>query len=190
MGSARPCRGSSEALGEGLTLMRRLLVTVLLVAYVLAEAALVFWLASQIGWLWVIAILAVQFAIGISISRRAGATALRGLGEASRSGALPGGDVGNSALRTLGGLLIALPGILNDIPGVLLLVPITRRWVRAATGATVGRRIQTAGFSTTTTTTPEGVTVTRLHEGKVISGEVIERSDHTPPPTATPGEVD
>ena len=159
-------------MGERLT-VRRLLITVAVIGYLVAEVAVLWRLASVIGWLWVIALLAAQFAVGMIITRRAGASAFRGLGEASRSGSLPDGTVGDAALTALGGALLALPGFISDIAAVLLFIAPTRRLARRVTGATVGRRIQAAGFSTTTTTSAEGVTVTRLHEGTVIEGQVV-----------------
>jgi len=154
--------------------MRRPLIALAILGWLVAEIAVVWWLADLIGWLWVLALLAAQCALGVSIAKRAGASAFRGLGEASRSGSLPGGAVGDSALTSLGGALIAMPGLLTDIPAVLLLLPPTRALIRRISGATIGRRITAAGFSTASTTTDEGVTVTRLYEGQVIEGEVIQ----------------
>ena len=157
--------------------VRRLLITFAVVGYLIADLLVLWWLAGRIGWLWVIAILAVQFAFGVIIARRAGASAFRGLGEASRSGSLPDGTVGDSALTALGGVLLAVPGFISDIAAVLLFIPPSRRLIRSATGVTVGRRIQAAGFSTTTSTSADGITVTRLHEGSVIEGEVVREGD-------------
>ena len=166
--------------------MRRLLVVLVILGWIVAEVAVVSWLAGLIGWLWVLAILAAQFAVGVSIARRAGASAFRGLGEASRSGSLPGGAVGDSVLTALGGALVAIPGLLTDIPAILLLLPPTRALVRRITGATIGRRITAAGFSTASTTTDEGITVTRLYEGQVIEGEVVEGHPGHESPDAAP----
>jgi len=153
---------------------RRLLASAGALAWFAGELLAFEWLSGLIGWPWVIAVLAAQFAIGVSVARYAGMSAFRRLAEASRSGDLPGGQVGESALVALGGGLIAVPTLLTDIPGLLLLAPPTRRIARRIGGAVVGRRITAAGFSTTTATTAEGVTVTRLHEGSVVEGEVVE----------------
>jgi len=153
--------------------MRRLLIALLIVGYLVAELAILNWLAGYIGWLWVICLLAVQFAFGVIIARRAGASAFRGLGQAMQRGSLPDGAVGDSALVSLGGVLLAIPGLISDLLALLLFIPLTRNVIRGITGVTVGRRIQAAGFSTTQTTAPDGTTVTRLHEGVVIEGEVI-----------------
>ncbi len=154
--------------------MRRLLIALLIVGYLVAELAILNWLAGYIGWLWVICLLAVQFAFGVIIARRAGANAFRGLGQAMQRGSLPDGDVGNAALTSLGGVLLAVPGLISDVFALLLFIPLTRNVIRGITGITVGRRIQAAGFSTTQTSAPDGTTVTRLHEGIVIEGEVID----------------
>lgn len=153
---------------------RRLLASAAALGWFAVELLAFLWLAGLIGWGWVIALLAAQFAIGVSIARYAGVSAFRRLAEASRTGDLPGGQVGESALVALGGGLIAVPTLLTDVAGALLLLPPTRRLARRVGGAVVGRRIRAAGFSTTTTTSAEGITVTRLHEGSVVEGEVVE----------------
>ena len=108
--------------------------------------------------------------------RHAGSAAARGWAEASRRGSLPGGDVGDAALLFLAGLLLAVPGLLTDVVALVLLVPPTRRLVRSITGRTVGRRIRARGYSVTTATV-DGMTVTRLHEGDVIAGRVVDSRD-------------
>jgi len=168
---------------------RRLITLFAVLAYLAAEMLALAWVSDRIGWAWLIALLAAQFAIGLSIARRAGATALRRLADSAREGSVPSGPVGDSALVALGGTLIALPGLVSDIPGVLLLVPPLRTVARSVVGVAVGRRISAAGYSTTTVTTADGVTVTRLHEGQVIEGEVVDRQEPGEGPPSTGGQV-
>jgi UPF0716 protein FxsA len=171
--------------------MGRLIALLVVVVYPLTELLVAAWLAARIGWAWVMVLALVGLLAGLLVMSRAGRRAADGLSTAARTGSLPGGDVGDSALLFLAGLLLAVPGFVTDVLGLALLLPPLRRVVRRAAGATLGRRIRAGGYSMTTATV-DGVTVTRLHEGDVIAGEVVERHDAPPeasdddPPPALP----
>lgn len=159
--------------------MGRVIALLVLVGYPLTELLVASWVASRIGWAWVLVILLLGLLLGLMVMGRAGRRAADGLSSAARTGSLPGGDVGDSALLFLAGALVAVPGLVTDVVGLALLVPPVRRAVRRAAGATLGRRIRARGYSVTTATV-DGVTVTRLHEGDVIAGEVVDRHDADP----------
>ncbi len=167
--------------------MGRLIALLVLVVYPLTELLVASWVASMIGWAWVMVLVLVGLLLGLLVMSRAGRRAADGLSSAARTGSLPGGEVGDSALLFLSGALIAVPGFVTDVLGLALLVPPLRRVVRRLAGATIGRRIRASGFSLTTATV-DGVTVTRLHEGDVIAGEVVERHDADPGETDVPGD--
>lgn len=166
--------------------MRKALIALLVLGLIAIDLTAMWWVARAIGWQWLIAILAVQFAVGVSIARRAGASAFRQLGEAARGGMPPDGHAGDAGLVALGGAVLALPDLVSDVIALTLLLPWTRSWARRIGGASVGRLIRAAGFSTTTTTGADGTTVTRIHEGSVIEGEVVRRTSDEP--RANPAE--
>ncbi len=86
-------------------------------------------LASYIGWGGVGLVMMVLFIIGTAVCRRAGFSRLRapivvdGVTIAPSTGAA----VGDSGLRFLAGLMIALPGLITSTAGFLLLIPGIRR---------------------------------------------------------------
>lgn len=164
---------------------------VVLVVYPITEIAVATWLAGEVGWGWTLALLAAGLAVGILIMRSAGASALRVLTTASRTGALPGGEVGDHALTFLGGLLIAVPGFVTDVLGLLLVLPPTRLLIRRIAGRALRRRVRAAGFTVVQTTGPDGSPVTGVVDGDVIRGEVLDRHDEptagNPPRPPSPG---
>ena len=91
-----------------------------------------------------------------------------------------GREVGDAGSLFVAGLLIAIPGIVTSVVGLLLLIPPLRR---AVTPGAVPRRTPsapsaTASSSTTTTTTVTGAVVRedepRPVRGEIVSGEVLE----------------
>lgn len=157
--------------------MGRVIALLVLVVYPITEIALAVWAASLIGWGWVMAAFAAGIGVGLLVMRWAGASAAASLRAASRTGALPGGEVGDHALTFLGGFLIMVPGFLTDLAGVLLVLPPTRSLVRRASGRALGRRVRAAGFTVVETTRADGTRVSRVVEGDVVPGEVVDRRD-------------
>ena len=79
---------------------------------------------------------------GIVVLRRAGARTLRSLSAAPVPGLRTAGPdlraAGDSAWVLLGGLLLAVPGFLSAVAGLLLVLPLTRRLVAPLLGRGAG----------------------------------------------------
>lgn len=131
--------------------MRAVVGFLVFVCYPITEIILIAWVASLIGWGPTILVLMLGFVIGVALMRMAGTAAFRALTGASRRGwaqtdpetgetviihpvaeydgtatRQAGRDLRKSGLLFVGGALIAAPGFLNDIPGMLLVLPPTR----------------------------------------------------------------
>lgn len=135
--------------------MRRsgVLGPILFIGLPVLEIVLIFWVASLIGWLWTIVILLAGFGFGLAMIRLAGANAYRALidpvqraqafqqvdpqtGEATT--VYPGQgitvedqekaarELRDSALIFVGGALIAVPGFISDVAGLVFIFPPTR----------------------------------------------------------------
>jgi UPF0716 protein FxsA len=167
-----------------------------LVIYPVTEWLIASWLATIIGWGGVLLTMAVLMIIGIAVMRRAGFAAARSLRPVSVDGAtvVPGmtqeragqvgREVGDAGTLFVAGLLIALPGLITSVVGLLLLVPPVRRRARAVVARALRRRADAAGLrmTATTTTTVQGAVVreddaVRPARGEIISGEVVSRDD-------------
>ncbi len=155
--------------------------------YIFVEIAVTVAVATAMGWLAVFAAFLVGLIGGLVTMQTAGTNAASSVREASRSGSLPAGDVGNSALLFLAGALIAIPGFVTDFLGLLLAFPPTRRLTQTLAGVVFGRAMRKRGLSVVTTTV-DGTTVTRVVPGDVVVGDVIKREDQDPdePPPQLP----
>lgn len=158
-------------------------------AYLIVEIAIAFWLASIVGWLLVIGLTIAGFALGVIVMSSAGTQAAAALREASATGSTPSGSVGNSATRFFAGVLIATPGFVTDVLGLLLLIPPV---------GSLARRLGVLGFAkwarrqnlSVVTTTVQGESVTRVVPGDVVVGDVIKREDGGEPSGPAPSSSD
>ena len=83
------------------------------VIYPLAELFVAIWIASMIGWMWVILIFCVGFVAGITLLRR----------------------------NVVSGIFIALPGFVTDLIGLVLLITPIRRVIGAGILAGIATRV-------------------------------------------------
>ena len=140
----------------------RLGARVAVFGYPLAELLAAMLVASLIGWGWTLLLVVAGIPAGMAIMRNAGEASFAAMRVAARTGHLPADAGGSHALQFLAGLLIAVPGFITDIAGLLLLIPPVQRLI----GRRIGARIVVAGGGATFAT------------GDVVPGSVVE--DTTP----------
>ena len=111
--------------------MRRFAVlTLLLVAVVVAEIAVFALAARFIGVLWTLLLVAVTSLAGAVALRRVGVRAWRRFRAAVAAGRAPGVEATDGVLGLTGAVLLLVPGLLTDVVGALLVLPPTRRLAR------------------------------------------------------------
>ena len=161
--------------------VQRLRLVVGLVA--LAELVIFLLVAAWIGVGWTILATLLTGALGWILLARQGTKALTDLRERARSRQAPGRELGDAGLVALGGLLMVLPGFLTDLVGLLLLVPVTRRPLRALLSRMVTSRlpVELRGPVRVRSdrTAPVGG-ATRMTPPLVIEGEVVRDADAGP----------
>jgi UPF0716 protein FxsA len=161
--------------------VQRLRLVVGLVA--LAELVIFLLVAAWIGVGWTILATLLTGALGWILLARQGTKALTDLRERARSRQAPGRELGDAGLVALGGLLMVLPGFLTDLVGLLLLVPVTRRPLRALLSRMVTSRlpVELRGPVRVRSdrTAPVGG-ATRMTPPLVIEGEVVRDADPGP----------
>ncbi|WP_410809281.1 FxsA family protein [Micromonospora sp. 067-2] len=79
--------------------------------------------------------------LGLVLLRREGMRAWRGFRSAAQAGHPPGRQVTDGLVGLAGALLLAVPGLVSGLVGLLLLVPPLRRLARAAVQRTAERRV-------------------------------------------------
>ena len=158
--------------------------------------------ASVIGWFWLAVLEIALLAIGIVVMRRAGLNAFRSLRTTTVDGVtvVPNAtpetmqkvaqDASDAGSLFVAGLLIAVPGIVTSVVGLLLLITPLRRAVAGATTRFLRRRAERAGMTFSSAATVGGVTVVtgdvvrddappaeRPVRGEIVSGEVVRDDD-------------
>lgn len=186
-------------------------------AYVGAEALLLYWVYSAFGLTALVGLLAAGFLLGLLAMRIAGIQAFRSLADAQQRAAAFGvraadgseqvvigkapskadleattAEVGASSMLFVAGILLAAPGVISDVAGLLLLLPAVRRGLVRR----IGRSIPPPGRSTRITvvaadesgwTAQQWTSSTRPSStdsgpggGPVIRGEILPPKDADP----------
>ena len=120
---------------------RWLLVALLLLPVI--EIAVIIQVGQQIGAAWTVALLLGMSLLGAWIIKREGRRAWLDLQRSVDNGEPPAREMVDSALILLGGTLLLVPGFVTDVLGILLVLPITRPFVRRVAQVWLARRATT-----------------------------------------------
>jgi UPF0716 protein FxsA len=101
------------------------------VALAVLEVVVLILVGQAIGALWTLLLILVTSALGLFLLRREGVRAWRLFREDLSSGRPPGNTATEGLLVLIGGILLVVPGFITDLVGAVLLLPPTRRLVRA-----------------------------------------------------------
>lgn len=127
---------------------------ILVIGLPVAEIVLLIWVATMIGWGWTFAILLAGFLAGLALMRMAGSSAFRAVaapwrraqpyvridettgaaqtvhpnaGPTADEIAEAGAELRQSGLLFVAGALLAFPGLLSDVAGLVVALPPVRR---------------------------------------------------------------
>ena len=109
--------------------MGRLLLLFLVVP--IAELALLIEIGRHIGTLSTVALIFVTALLGSYLARQQGLSVLRNMQQEMAEGRLPAGSLVDGVLILVAGAVLITPGILTDVFGFLILIPGTRRLIKA-----------------------------------------------------------
>ncbi|WP_189081799.1 FxsA family protein [Mangrovihabitans endophyticus] len=126
--------------------MRRGLALVPVVVLVLAVAEIATFVAAvhAVGAGWALLALAAFSVTGLMLLRREGVRGWHAFRDAAQDGRPPGDQVSHSLVGLLGALLLAAPGFLSGLAGLLLLVPPVRVLTRHGVRRAAERRVSSA----------------------------------------------
>lgn len=97
------------------------------VVYALAELALLIVIGQNIGVFNTLLLVVATTIIGIYIAKNKGINSVKNVKHMVARGEAPGPALVDGMLNFSGGVLLALPGFITDVIGLLLLLPITRK---------------------------------------------------------------
>ncbi|WP_433290787.1 FxsA family protein [Actinoplanes sp. CA-030573] len=121
------------------------LLPLVLAVLAVAEVALFVTVAHAIGGGWALLLLAAFSITGMALLRREGIRGWRAFRAAAESGRPPGPEVSNSLAGLGGALLLAMPGFLTAVIGLVLLLPpgrtLARRGIERFTERQVGAAV-------------------------------------------------
>jgi UPF0716 protein FxsA len=154
-----------------------------------AEIAVFVAVVHAIGAGWTVLLLAATSVLGLMLVRREGIRGWRGFRAAAEAGRPPGRQVSNSLVGLFGAMLLALPGLISSVAGLLLILPpvrgLARRGVERATERQVSaavagdlfgpRRVRVRRGAPVHTPDPEPPVNTppAQIEGEVVEGEIV-----------------
>ncbi|MFI7606355.1 FxsA family protein [Micromonospora sp. NPDC049366] len=127
--------------------------------------------------------------LGLVLLRREGTRAWRGFRAAAQSGQPPGRQVTDGLVGLSGALLLAVPGLVSGVVGLLLLVPpvrlLARRGAQRAAERRVSsmvagdlfgpRRVRVRRGAPQPTPRPEPEQPVVVDGGRAIEGEIVDR---------------
>ena len=108
----------------------------------LMEILLLIEIGSRIGTLNTIVIILLTGILGAYMMRQQGFAILANIRGDLSQGRMPTGELINGALVLVGGILLLTPGFFTDAVGFLLLIPITRGFVRKKIQVLIQRKIE------------------------------------------------
>lgn len=142
--------------------------------YALCELILFVWLGTSVSWLASFGLLIAFFVLGMLVMSSAGISAVSALKEI-RGGQAPaeaGPKIGNATVTFVAGFVIAMPGFISSIVGIIALVPIVRSTTKNGLSKYARYRFHRSGL-TVVTVAYDGFKRSRFYQGDVIPGNVI-----------------
>ncbi|MFJ6208068.1 FxsA family protein [Lysinibacillus sp. NPDC092081] len=97
------------------------------IVYALAELALLIVIGQNIGVLNTLLLIVATSIIGIYIVKNKGMNSVQKVKNTIARGEAPGPALVDTVLNFSGGVLLALPGFITDLVGLLLLMPFSRK---------------------------------------------------------------
>jgi len=120
------------------------LLPLVMLGVAIIEIAVFVALVHAVGAGWTILTLAGLSVAGLALLRREGVRGWRAFRAAAEAGRPPGAQVSNSLVGLLGALLLAVPGFVTAVAGLLLVLPPGRGLARRALEQATERRVSSA----------------------------------------------
>ena len=120
------------------------LLPLVMLGLAVLEIAVFIAVVHAIGAGWALLALAAASVAGLALLRREGIRGWRAFRAAAEAGRPPGAQVSNSLVGLLGALLLAVPGFVTALAGLLLVLPPGRTLARHGVERATERRVSSA----------------------------------------------
>lgn len=110
----------------------------------LAEVLVFIALGELVGYGWAVLVVALVSVLGLVLLRREGLRAWHGFRQAAEAGQPPGRQVTDGVVGLGGALLLATPGLISGVAGLLLLSPPVRGLARGRVQARAERQMSSS----------------------------------------------
>jgi UPF0716 protein FxsA len=144
------------------------------IALPLVELASIIGMYKFVGFWWTLGLLIAGGVAGGLLIASGGRRALLSLRRTLSAGEVPDRRLANGALTVAGGVLLAIPGFVTDILGLIFVLPPTRRLARGVLGLvatrSAGRVMLDVKAASAASAAPGGMP-------RVVSSEVIRTHD-------------
>ncbi|MEU7617974.1 FxsA family protein [Micromonospora rifamycinica] len=166
--------------------MRRYLrfVPLVLLLAVVAELAVFVGVGRAVGFGAAVLLVFAASLLGLVLLRREGMRAWRGFRTSVESRQPPGRQVTDGLVGLVGALLLAVPGLLSGLVGVVLLVPPVRRLVRSGVQRATERRV-----SSMVAGDLFGPRTVRVRQGEPAATPPVDADDVVVPPVVDGGQA-
>jgi UPF0716 protein FxsA len=137
----------------------------LFIAIPFVELVLLLMLSARMGWPMTLGLVVVTGIVGATLAKLQGLRTIQKLQQEVNDGQMPTTALMDAAMILVAGALLLTPGILTDIFGFSLLIPVCRTAYRNALTGYIKRN-----FKVTT------VNFQNMHAGPVVDGTVVDSS--------------
>ena len=119
----------------------------LLVGVPLLELVLLIQVTKLTSWTFTIGLTLLTGAVGASLARRQGFSVIRRIQSEMSAGKMPTSSIVDAVMILIAGLLLMTPGILTDVFGFSLLVPVCRRIYQKIVMEWIRRNVKVQTFT-------------------------------------------
>jgi len=146
-------------------------LVLLLLLLPVVDLFLLVWIGRQTSWGLVLAVVLGGFVVGGSLLRHVARNSLPVLQAGLAAGRSPGTLLGSTAAAAIAAVFFILPGVITDALAVLVLIPVTRRFIALWVLPRLTGHVEVRGFSTFAAHDRDAVSADRVIDVRVVDAE-------------------
>jgi len=121
----------------------------------LLELALLIKIGEYVGLIWTIILVGSTGAVGISLARAQGLAVINKVKQSLSQGQLPQNSLLDGILVLVGAAMLLTPGLLTDVGGFSLIIPVSRKLIRTVVKKQLKDKFEFTSYNNFDSTEPE-----------------------------------